>query len=110
MLKHFLKSVKMHFSGNTKFWGFKKSTNLFIGFRIHFFLKIGTLDIVKNRFRIKKMKFIFLKKKMGFLTKNCNFRDVLEIFSQRLETHLSYNYNIKMGCFGTKNFCQMSYC
>ena len=34
----------------------------------------------------------------------------LEILSQSLETHLSYHYNIKMGCFGTKNFCQMSYC
>ena len=43
--------------------GFKKSTNLFMGFRIHLILKIGTLEIVKNRFRQKKkMKFNFLKK------------------------------------------------
>ena len=45
------KSVKMHFSGNTEIWGFKKSTNMLMGFRIHFILKIGTLEIVKNRFR-----------------------------------------------------------
>ena len=28
---------------------FKKSSNFFMGFRIHFFLKIGTLEMVKNR-------------------------------------------------------------
>ena len=80
-----------------------------MGFRIHFILKIGTLEIVKNRFRQKKkMKFNFLTKN-GILTKICNFRDFLEIRSQSLETHLSYHYNIKMVCFGTINFCQMSY-
>ena len=57
-----LKSVKMHFSGNTEIWGFKKSNNLFMGFRINFILKIGTLEIVKNCFRQKKMKYNFLKK------------------------------------------------
>ena len=28
--------------------GVKKSTNLFAGFRIHFFLKIGTFEIAKK--------------------------------------------------------------
>ena len=37
-----------------KFWGLKKSTNLFTGFKIHFFLKIGTPEIIKNRFSQKK--------------------------------------------------------
>ena len=50
-----LKSVKMHFSGNTEiFRGLKNLTNLFMGFRIYFILKIGTLEIVKNRFRQKR--------------------------------------------------------
>ena len=34
---------------------------------------------------------------------------ILEVLSQSLENHLSYHYNIKMGCFGIKNFCQISY-
>ena len=46
-----LKSVKLHFSGNTEIFG---STNMFMGFRIHFILKIGTIEIVKNRFRQKE--------------------------------------------------------
>ena len=33
---------------------------------------------------------------------NCDFLDFLEILSQSLETHLSYHYNIKKDCFGTK--------
>ena len=50
-----LKSVKnAFFLVIPKFWGFKKSTNLFIGFRTHFILNIGTLEIVKNRFRQKR--------------------------------------------------------
>ena len=69
-----LKSVKMHFFlVIPKFWGFKKSTNLFTGFRIHFFLKIGTSEIVKNRFsQKKKVKLIFLKKNVIF-DQNCIF-------------------------------------
>ena len=37
-----------------KFLGFKKSINMFMGFRIHFILNTGTLEIVKNRFRQKE--------------------------------------------------------
>ena len=39
---------------------------------------------------------------MRFLTKIAIIDFFLEILSQGLETHLSYHYNIKMGCFGTK--------
>ena len=76
-----------------------------MGFRMHFFLKIGTLEIVKNRFS----QFNFLQKNAIFDQK-CNFWDFLEILSQSSDTHIFYHYNIKMGCFGTKNFCQISYC
>ena len=56
-----------------KFWGLKKSTNLFTGFKIHFFLKIGTPEIIKNRFSQKKeVKIIFLKTNAIF-DQNCNF-------------------------------------
>ena len=34
----------------------------------------------------------------------------LKFYSQSLETDLSHPYNIKMGCFGAKNICQVSYC
>ena len=82
-----------------------------MGFRIHFILRIGTLEVVKNRFRQKKiMQFNFLKKNEIFDQKLQFFRNFLEILSQSLKTHLSYHYYIKMGCFGTKNFCQISYC
>ena len=47
-----LKSVKCIFLVIPKFWGFKKSTNVFMGFRIHFILKIGTIEIVKNRYDV----------------------------------------------------------
>ena len=47
---------------------------------------------------------------MRFLSKTCIFLDFLEIPIQSLETHLSDHYNIKMGCMGAKNFCQISYC
>ena len=69
-----LKPVKMHFSGNTEFWGIlKKSTYFFTGFTIHIFLKIGTLETVKNPFsQKKKVKFTFLKKNSIFI-KNCIF-------------------------------------
>ena len=81
-----------------------------MGFKIHFFLNIGTFEIVKNRCsQNKKVKLIFLKKNVIF-DQNNNFRDFLEILSQSLETLLSYHSYIKMGCFGTKNFCQISYC
>ena len=57
-----LKSLKMHFSGNTDFfiffffWGGGgiNSSNFFTGFRIHFFLSIDTLEIVKNHFSQKR--------------------------------------------------------
>ena len=68
--KHFVEVCKIaFFLVIPKFWGFKKSTNLFTGFKIHFFLKIGTPEIVKNRFsQKKKLKLNFLKK-LRFLTK-----------------------------------------
>ena len=49
--KILLKLVKMHFSWKTEFFFFffLKTSNFFTGFRIHFFLKIGTLEMVKNR-------------------------------------------------------------
>ena len=63
-----LKSVKMHFFlVIPKFWGFKKSTNLFTGFKIRFFLKIGTSEIVKNRFSQKQ------KVKLNFFEEKCDF-------------------------------------
>ena len=103
-----LKSENCIFLVIPKFWGLKKSSNLFTGFTIHFFLKIGTPEIVKNRFSKKnKVKLHFLKKNALF-DQNCIFLDFLEILSQSLETLLSYHYYIKMGCFGTKNFCQIS--
>ena len=50
-----LKSVKMHFLVIQKFWVFKKPNQFVHGAqKIHFFLKIGTSEIVKNRFRQKK--------------------------------------------------------
>ena len=57
-----------------KIWGFKKSTNLFTGIKIHFFLKIGTPEIVKNRFsqKRKKVKLNVLKKSAIFV-QNCIF-------------------------------------
>ena len=71
MWKHFVEVCKNTFFLLTpKFWGFKKSTNLFTGFKIHFFIKIGTPEIVKNRFSQKKKEseINFLKKKR-FVTK-----------------------------------------
>ena len=70
-----LKSVKMHFFlVIPKFWGFKKSTNLFTGFKIHFFLKNGTPEIVKNRFNQKKKKVkLFFLKKNAIFDQNCIF-------------------------------------
>ena len=63
-----LKSVKMHFFlVMPKFWGFKKSINLFTGFKIHFFLKIGTPEIVKNRFSQKKVS------EINFFEEKCDF-------------------------------------
>ena len=60
----------MQFSGNTEILGLlKKSTNLFTGFKIHFFLKIGTPEIVKNSFSQKKKMKLFFGRKMQFLTK-----------------------------------------
>ena len=63
-----LKSVKMHFLVIPKFWGFKKSTKLFTGFKIHFFLKIGTPEIAKKRFSEKKKEseIIFFEEKCEF--------------------------------------------
>ena len=52
----------MHFSGNTEILGFKKSTNFFTGFSIHFFVKIGTLGILKNRFSQNESEFFFFFK------------------------------------------------
>ena len=81
-----------------------------MGFRIHLILKIGTLEIVKNRFRQKKkMKFNFLKEN-GIFDQKLQFLRFFRILSQSLETHLSYHYDIEMGCFATQNFCQLSYC
>ena len=56
-----------------KLWGFKKSTNLFMGFRSHPFLKIGTLEIVKNRFRQKKENEIIFFKKNGIFDQKLQF-------------------------------------
>ena len=39
---------------------------------------------------------------MRILTKIGIIEIFLEILSQIFETHLSYHYNIKMDCFGTK--------
>ena len=72
-----LKSVKMHFSGNTEIFGFKKSTDVFTGLRIHFSFKIGTLETVKNRFGKKKREIYFFGRKMRCLTK-------IAIFDQKL--------------------------
>ena len=44
-----------------------------MGIRIHFILKIGTLEIVKNRFKQKENEIKFFKEKMGFLTKKLQF-------------------------------------
>ena len=44
-----LKSVKMHFFGNTEILGFKKFL-FYTWFRIHFGFQTGTLEIVKNHF------------------------------------------------------------
>ena len=68
MWKHFVDVCKnAFFLVIPKFWGFKKSTNLFTGFKIHFFLNIGTPEIVKNRFsKKKKVKFIFFEEKCDF--------------------------------------------
>ena len=49
-----LTSVKMHFSGKPKFWGFKISTYFFKGFRIHFGFQTDTLEIEKNHFSQKR--------------------------------------------------------
>ena len=69
-----LKSVKMHFSGNTEIcFFFKKSTNLFTGFKIHFFLKIGFSEIVKNRLSQKKKVELIVLKKNAIFDQNCNF-------------------------------------
>ena len=63
-----LKSVKMHF-----FWYYRNCTVLkcpwpfFTGLRNHFFFQIGTVAIVKNRFKHKK------KKKKYFLEEKCGF-------------------------------------
>ena len=62
-------SVKMHFSGATEIWCFKKFTNFFTGFRIRFFLKIGTFEIVKNRFSQKRKWNLMFEEIMRFLTK-----------------------------------------
>ena len=61
-----LKSVKMHFPVIPNFSGFKNSTNLFMVFRIHLNLKIGTLEIVKNRFRQKENEIKFFEGKWDF--------------------------------------------
>ena len=65
-----LKPVKMHFSGNTENIGvLKKSTNFFTGFRIHFFVKIGTLGTLMNRFSQKESEISFFEEKCDFLPK-----------------------------------------
>ena len=66
MWKILLKSVKMQFSGNTEILEFQKGPIFFTGFRFHFFLKIGTFEIVNNRFAKTEVKFIFLKKIASF--------------------------------------------
>ena len=52
--KFLLKSVKMHIYGNTKFLGLKKVLQFFHWVQNSFLLKIGTLEIVKNRFSQKR--------------------------------------------------------
>ena len=69
-----LKSVKnAFFLVIPKLWGFKKSTNLFTGFKIHFFLNIGTPEIVKNRFSQKKKVELNFLKKNAIFDQNCIF-------------------------------------
>ena len=65
-----LKSVKMHFSGNTEICLFFKPPPpyFFTGFRIHFGFQTVTLEIVKNHLSQKKSKIFFFGRKMRFLT------------------------------------------
>ena len=49
-----LKPVKMHFSANTEILGVKKVHLFFHGGQSSFLLKIGTLEIVKNRLSPKR--------------------------------------------------------
>ena len=51
------------------FFFFKKSSNFFTGFRIHFFLKIGTLEMVKNRLAKNESEILFFEGKCEFLPK-----------------------------------------
>ena len=65
----------MHFSGNTKICFFlkQKSSNFFMGFKIHFFLKNFTLEMVKNSFSQKRKCNLNFERKMRYLTKNAIF-------------------------------------
>ena len=62
-----LKSVKMHFSGNTEILVFYKVHQFFHGLQNSFLFLNGTFDIVKNRFSQKK------KVKLNVLKKKCEF-------------------------------------
>ena len=54
--------------------GFKKSTNLFMGFKIHLILKFGILEVVKKRFRQKhRNEFFFFFKENGIFDQKLQF-------------------------------------
>ena len=65
MWKHFVEVCKnAFFLVIPKFWGFQKSTNLFTGFKIHFFSKIGTSETVLAQ--KKESEIIFFEEKCDF--------------------------------------------
>ena len=67
MWKHFVEVCKKCiFLDIPKCWGFKKSSFCFMGNRIHFVLKIGILEIVKNRFSKQDSEIYFFEE-------NCDF-------------------------------------
>ena len=93
-----LKPVKMHFSGNTEIFGFKKVHQFFHGVQNSFLCKNWySWDFEEPVLPKKKVKSNFLKKHAIFDQKLHFFLDFLEIPSPSLETHFSYHYNIKTG-------------